>query len=521
MITVRDCLKVNALKDAKIIAGKNGIDRFVTSVSVLEYAELSFFKDYIGPSNEIVISAFANIKDDINMQLKLIESFNKSNFSALILYYVGIFLPEIDSSLIDYANKMDFPIIIMPENNYDISYSDVISDIYELIIKEKNKNSQTINKLLEKISYLNIEDRNIHKVLELLSRELDINISLVDRFFNIISYSSLNNDFIKSINCILKEDFSNDIVKDSNNIYLLRDFETIHDEWLYLLINSSNMDNDIDYKMDKSIELIKLYYSIWENNKSKNLSYELVKAIFSEDNFNMRRIAKEINFNIEKISKMWIVSVSIDDLKNKKLILSKYLMKTKEFISKKDRVSLVNIYNGKIVIMLDSLKYDELDSELINEYLYSINGKEKINISILNNLKTVKDVRINYLSYIENERTLRKIYPLKNIFYKDDINFTSICNNLITLGDEKINEIIEYLLPIFQDPSSDIWLETLYTVFLDSNFDIEKASEILFLHRNTISYRLKRIEEILGYNFHSLPARLNIYIALSLYRIFD
>ena len=39
-ITVSDCLKLPSLQEANVIAGHGGLDKFVSAVSVLEYARV-------------------------------------------------------------------------------------------------------------------------------------------------------------------------------------------------------------------------------------------------------------------------------------------------------------------------------------------------------------------------------------------------------------------------------------------------------------------------------------------------
>ena len=43
-ITVADCLKLPALREAQLVAGAKGLDRAVSSVSVLEWPEVQMLK---------------------------------------------------------------------------------------------------------------------------------------------------------------------------------------------------------------------------------------------------------------------------------------------------------------------------------------------------------------------------------------------------------------------------------------------------------------------------------------------
>ena len=56
-------------------------------------------------------------------------------------------------------------------------------------------------------------------------------------------------------------------------------------------------------------------------------------------------------------------------------------------------------------------------------------------------------------------------------------------------------------------------------MMLDTQMDVKKSAGLLYLHRNTIYYRLKKIQSILGYDPFSAPGISNISISLALRRI--
>lgn len=58
-------------------------------------------------------------------------------------------------------------------------------------------------------------------------------------------------------------------------------------------------------------------------------------------------------------------------------------------------------------------------------------------------------------------------------------------------------------------------IETL-EIFLEENGNVVKAAEYMKLHRNTLKYRLKRIEEITKSNLHNSYDRLNFSMALAI-----
>jgi purine catabolism regulator len=64
-------------------------------------------------------------------------------------------------------------------------------------------------------------------------------------------------------------------------------------------------------------------------------------------------------------------------------------------------------------------------------------------------------------------------------------------------------------------------LELLQTleVYFEHNGSLTQAAEALFIHRNTLSYRLERIAEIAGLNLDKPESRLAVELALHIYRI--
>ena len=55
--------------------------------------------------------------------------------------------------------------------------------------------------------------------------------------------------------------------------------------------------------------------------------------------------------------------------------------------------------------------------------------------------------------------------------------------------------------------------------FFEQKGNISQAAETLFIHRNTMSYRLKQISEITGLDINNSDTALEIQLALKIYRL--
>jgi purine catabolism regulator len=78
---------------------------------------------------------------------------------------------------------------------------------------------------------------------------------------------------------------------------------------------------------------------------------------------------------------------------------------------------------------------------------------------------------------------------------------------------EIIGKLVEY-----DRTQGTNWLETL-TAYFAHNGNLTQTAEALFLHRNTLLYRMDRIREISGLDLDNPETRLSVQLALRAYRL--
>ena len=68
----------------------------------------------------------------------------------------------------------------------------------------------------------------------------------------------------------------------------------------------------------------------------------------------------------------------------------------------------------------------------------------------------------------------------------------------------------------YPEEASLIELRKTLHVYLNSQCEIARTAGTLFVHRNTVKYRIQRIEEILGLTVNTPEDSLNLRLALEL-----
>lgn len=144
--------------------------------------------------------------------------------------------------------------------------------------------------------------------------------------------------------------------------------------------------------------------------------------------------------------------------------------------------------------------------ELINKNI-SKNLLENIHIGVGptgNGLGGLKD---SYFKSIEVLKIGRLVNKRTGIYYYKDMDiYITLEKYLKTNGNEIFNEIFTQLY-------DDHLLQTLES-FYENNMDINLTADKLFIHKNTVRYRLKKIKEITGYDTSIFEDNFKLYLFL-------
>ena len=105
-MTVAEVMKLPSMVGAEVVAGRGGLGYPVESVNVLEYGWPTeilnrFFRANTFDGSDLLISAFASIAGDVDAQCENIRRYHAVGSVGLVLYYVGIIVPEIDERLVE------------------------------------------------------------------------------------------------------------------------------------------------------------------------------------------------------------------------------------------------------------------------------------------------------------------------------------------------------------------------------------------------------------------------------------
>ncbi|MCR8635273.1 PucR family transcriptional regulator [Paenibacillus radicis (ex Xue et al. 2023)] len=111
---------------------------------------------------------------------------------------------------------------------------------------------------------------------------------------------------------------------------------------------------------------------------------------------------------------------------------------------------------------------------------------------------------------------IKRCFPeeTRNIHYYPDMGYYRFLQKI--LDEARINPIENQCLKKLKQYDSEHNSELLHTleVYLSHDSNMKAVSEILHIHANTLSYRLKRISEIGGIDLNSMDQKVTVYLDL-------
>lgn len=526
-ITVSDCLKLPSLQEANVIAGHGGLDKFVSAVSVLEYARVFAMADPLFLGNELIITAFTSVMDDVEAQCNAIRRLHEVGESALVLYYVGYYVKTIDKKLIDTANELDFPLIVMPVNNYSLRYNEVIIEVLEKIFEERKKATRFVPLLLKQISAMRERQRTASGILRILSDHLRYSFLLLDSDGReqglAIWPTSLSQELIDGFrDCAdAPEQFPATLTyhdKQYEVRQLILDTKHHMDLRLYVMAEAGGLNGDF---CEQAGEVVETSYNLWRSNLKKGSSDDLVRMILNEQNRDIYRIAGNLRIDLRELRIMWAilpkgaVGVSEDAVSQQKQQVKEYLCGAK-------KTAIVDVFDQGIVAFMNDAPYPGIDGELAQDFMAEFGRAHPDTVLIwCGGLDSILDTRRAYMLIEQYCSTACVIYPHKSIITHQDLLFAETCHSLMQGDAAALEHTLSVLAPLAgQKDEKDTW-ETLGAYLIDADKSTSAAASVLHVHESTVKYRLNKINRRLGYDITQMPATYYLYLALAIRRLRD
>lgn len=544
-LTVSEALSLPALSDAVLIAGEKGLHRIISSVNIMEVPDVINFVS----KDELLVTTTYPIKDSVEAQRNLIPNLVKKGVAALAIkpvFYENI----VPANMIQQANEMDFPLIQLPLN---ASFNKILNPILSEILNRQATILQKNEEVHKSFTNIVLRGGDLTDIAKMLSSMQENPVSIHTNKFRMLSFG-MNDKIAEHIELI------NDLCSDAkelkrivNNRDGLVNFEYKSKPFNILihpviiagekyglvilwLVKSKTYDlNIVEQAVTvAALEIVK-HRAVTEVER-RFRSFLIEEIIQKKIQSRLDVVARGEAYGWDLTSKFVPVVIEIEDFlklyESDKSIYAPANMLRKLWAEVSNAVNYFSLetiivdIGSRILILIKNDKdtnFDKIPTKLFKKIQQEISTEKKITINAGIGREVV-DIMLLSESYNQAVQALeigRQLNGKSSITRYDDLGAYRILitgkhnPELKRFSDELLGELIKL------DQLNNTELFNTLHVILSCNFNLKEASKRLFIHYNTIRYRVSKIEEIAKVNINSTADRLNLQLAVQIKRMQD
>ena len=173
---LREMLEIPAFGGFRVAAGHGGLDREVSTVSVMDAPDIYEWMK----GGEFLITSGYVLKDDPASFAELIGKLDTWGAAAFGIK-LGRFIAEIPQAVIETAERLNFPIIVIP---IEFAFTEVINPVLQEVVNRKTREMMYTETVHREFTRLALEDRPIEAILKTLEQYIFCDTVYFDTVFN-------------------------------------------------------------------------------------------------------------------------------------------------------------------------------------------------------------------------------------------------------------------------------------------------------------------------------------------------
>ncbi len=522
MIPLRELLEIPELEQVRLIAGEKGLDRVVKNVTANDSPDGADW----AKGGEIVLSSGYIWRDDpvgLLNYIRTLDAKKSAGFGIKIKRFLGSLPP--DAAF--FADEAGFPIILLPEH---FTFDDFIYPALSYIVNKQAsilRRSQEIHhELTESISC----NDSIADVVETLSKLLNRKIVLISHYSSIESCASKGAEqFGEYLKQTPVEETSKKLVCFPVNIFGKIFFHIFVDDTI-----SSPTINLTQEALYHAGTICRYIVQRQQSNKQIEIRFrnfffqELLSGNTLIDG-DLERRARLFDLDLNKSGYVMVIKTkgvdppefSLNSLTQEEFQRGKILKPLLQTLKNICPSSMTDMGLDRTVVFLPC------NNKESDHFLFSI--KDRIedfftSSCLSHDFKIYCGISGFCESFSNPAGSFKQALKVLEII-KNDSNSSRIATweeigFLRLVGDhldpvECLNFIESILGKSILCPKNAHLLHTL-TILDSEQWNLKSTSKALFVHYNTIKYRLRKIEQLIGKKIDSQETRLNISIAVRL-----
>lgn len=567
-LRVREALELPCFSGAVVIAGHEGLDRVVRHVTVV---------DTPGPykwirGDELLLTAAYFLKNEPEAQLSMIPELAPLGVAAIAMK-LGRYVDYMPPAMIDHADRYGLPLIELP---YEVAWIDIINPVMAEILNRQASILKESKQSHEMLMKLVLDGCGLPEIATRLSSLIDRPVTITDQQWNLIATSprhsnSLSKDAFqpdqgnpkpdndltpRSLAALGPEDlrqaWRSGTVMDHSVLPNLRVGNGLiivpvlvgEKVYAYIVVSEGpgklsalNLTTIENASTVCAVEILRIRASHETQRHFRNdFVSDLVSGDFeSLESITRRAEAFDWNLSCPHI----LLNVDIDSLEkhyekldydNKTLRSSQenfirivesaptdgYICRKLVGAGKANRTVVLLSFDEGVDLQTAKARALRIAEYIRSEAEHHLNPIT-VSIGVSRIAFNVGQIQDAHKQAIQALTVGRQIFGANRVIHFDELGiFRIICEGLGTEEHRMFHE--EWVQPIveYDEERGTNLVGTLNAYFM-CNMSVVESAEKLYIHENTLRYRLSKVESILGKQLSSGETALNLWLALKVH----
>lgn len=539
MITVQESLRLPELQKIIVRSGQGGLARKISWVHVIDHDDVAHFLE----GQELLLSCGQVWPADKKAEEKFLNSLLRHQISGIILA-TGRYLTHCPPALLEFGEKYSIPIM---EASFQIPFVRVTRAIHQEIMERQFRTKELVTQVPTSLTELMQVAKDGKEVCQILASFLKCTVVFTDEIDTLLIETSPKNELQKSFTQKINgfaEQLKNEQSDGESVIHTTeRNVQAIYLQsvtpyviavpiylegnkygTLWLLHDENILDEYHTLALEHSAHVLVDFYTLQqeENVKRWQLQSEVLGLLL--ENLETARIVvdrKMLEIGLKSIGE-WkaglILSGNINLATQSLLDLGLIRGACNKWFKKQEGISgFCEVYDGQVVLLFSTnLGNSELNKRLaiLSQHLANINDQ-------LSPVIVIGDTQPELLAFVSSYKSAKSLAALVQFKTNSgETYFTEQFRREILLygnmSPAEAHDLLNKLLPDgLRFEKDEVLYETLKCLALNG-FNREYVAKTLHIHRNTLRYRIKKIEELLQDSLASPDCQFWIQTALNI-----
>ncbi|MGM9967316.1 MAG: PucR family transcriptional regulator [Rummeliibacillus sp.] len=526
-MNVVELLNLKELSPITLIAGENGISRRIKTVTMMDAPDIM---QYLLP-NQLIITTAYHLKNNETYFHNLLESMHRAGCAGIAIKK-NRFLHTIPEDILELANQLNLAFIQLPEH---LSLGEINFLITEKILQNEASLLTEAMDIHHEFTDLILSGRGILPLLQKLSAIIEQKVSLINYFFHPV-YTTKHNFYLPpSLHEVIKKGGQYPTLPEQNwSISILDN----HCSYTFYPVHT-NLNKNYYLVIEGFIKEEQFQKHLFIKQAINVLSFAIMQEQALEQQARSIRnqtLQEFIDSNIQTTSYVNACSEELS-LRNDQSYLC-IVGRTKQTISTFNSFTLSKLIQQfceesikeiqlpiyPFIIHNHLVLLVEIQDHSVNSSLFLTEFLEELELYIHYFL----DIHLSFgisnptRSFIDLQHAYKEAFsaiPANHQSTKTCVHFyrKKGINELLQIIPQ--NELIDFYQTLFEpllnldSEEQTLLLETLYA-YLECHCQISETAKKLFVHRNTVIYRLDKCSQLLQKDLKDSEVTIQLRLAL-------